>query len=165
MPSKPWTLTAIPLVLFVYFFVGVGTKRSGEIFPIYHWGLFAAVETPTTLGEVYLEEVDGERYNPPVRLQDTESYRRLMMSDYDIYNTPNVIRRLAAALASGRYERAAELEAAFEANFLEQDRVRYSVVNVTFDPVERYRTGKVVSRETVGRLTKGIEEGEREANR
>lgn len=158
MSHKSWTTLAIPIVLFFYFTVGVATKWVGELFPIYHWGLFASVQAPVTLVEIYIEEADGQRYTPPVRLQDTEAYQKLTVNGQDVYNTTNVIKRLASAYTRKRYAKAMQLASAFEKNYLAAERVRYTLVRVTFEPTERFRTGEVLSREVIGRFVKGSEE-------
>lgn len=158
MNRKRWTTWAIPFVLLFYFTVGVATKWVGEIFPVYHWGLFASVKTPVTAVEVYIEEADGQRYTPPVRLQETRAYRELTVHGQDVYNTTNVVKRFASAYTRGRHAKTAQLAKAFETNYLTAERVRYALVRVTYRPTERLRTGEVLSREVIGRFVKGAED-------
>lgn len=73
--KRHWTIFVIPALLFFYLVAGLGTKRTGEVFPVFHWALFATVSETRTGYEVYILEQDGRRFSPPVLLQDTEEYQ------------------------------------------------------------------------------------------
>ncbi len=149
-----WVVWAIPAILAFYFFAGLATKRTGEIFPVFHWALFANVSETRTGYEIYIREQDGQRFSPSVLLQDTEEYRRWLAASYDVYNTPGVISRFARAYEAGNIGRMAELKGALEHNFLPGDEVRYELLKVEYNPLERYHTGALRSSSLVGTFVK-----------
>lgn len=149
-----WVYWVIPVVLAFYFFAGLATKRTGEVFPIFHWALFANAPDTRIDYELYILEQDGRRFSPPVLLQNTEEYKEWLAASYDIYNSLGVIDSFARAHQAGRTERAAELKGALEHNFVPGDKVRYKILRVEYDALERYRTGKVRAASTVGVFSK-----------
>lgn len=149
-----WVMWAVPALLIFYFFGGLATKRIGEVFPVFHWALFASFSEEVTRYEVRVVEQDGQRFDPPLRLQETEEYSQWMAASHDIYHTPKVIRYFGATYEAGREARAEELRAAFERNFLPGDEVRYQLVKLTYNPLERYRTGAVQEASVLGEFSK-----------
>ena len=149
-----WVYWTIPAILAFYFFAGLATKRTGEVFPIFHWALFAVASETKTAYELYILEQDGQRFSSPVLLQNTEEYGEWLAASYDIYNSLGIIGAFARAHQAGRTERAAELEAGLEHNFVPGDKVRYEIRRVEYDVRERYYTGRVITSTTVGVFSK-----------
>lgn len=149
-----WVTWAIPLILILYFVGGLATRRFGEVYPVFHWGLFASVSEERRGYEIWVVEQDGRRFDPPVMFQRLPEYEQLMAASYDIYRTPRVIRYFASALEDGRAARAEELRQVFEYNFLPGDKVHYRVVRVDYNALERYNTGRIESSEVIGEFSK-----------
>jgi len=160
-PKLGWTYWVVPAVLAFYFFAGLATKRTGEVFPVFHWALFANAPETKIEYELYIIEQDGQRFPSPVLLQNTEEYKEWLAASYDIYNSLGVIESFGRAYEAGRAERAAELEGVLEHNFVPGDEVRYKILRVEYDALERYRTGRVMTASTVGVFSKERDVAER----
>lgn len=156
-----WIYWVIPAVLAFYFVAGLATKRTGEVFPVFHWALFAVAPETKTGYELYILEQDGQRFSPPVLLQNTEEYGEWLAASYDLYNSLGIIGSFASAYESGRKERAAELEAGLEQNFIPGETVRYEIRQVEYNAPKRYRTGEVINSTTIGVFSKEKDVSER----
>ena len=140
----------IPLLLATYFIVGFSTWELGkryniEAYPFFHWALFAHSSDVSKRYEVYLYEVDGERYDPPVRLQDTEEYQTMIAQEPDMYHTFKVAAPLANAVRKSDEAATERFEALIERNYLPGERVHYGLYRVRYDPETRLETGEVIS--------------------
>ena len=144
----------IPLVLMAYLAVGLSTweleKRYGiEAYPFFHWALFAYPTGETERYEIYLYEVDGRRYDPPVRMQDTEEYQTMIAQEPDMYHTFKAAAPLATAIRQSDKAATQRSKALLENNFLWGDRVHYGLYKVEYDPEVRLETGEVISAEKI----------------
>lgn len=149
-----WVYWVIPAALTFYFFAGLATKRTGEVFPIFHWALYAVAPETKTDYELYILEQDGRQFAPPVLLQNTEEYGEWLAASYNVYNSLGIIDSFASAYRAGRTERSARLEKGLEQNFIPGEIVRYEIRQVEYDARERYRTGKIMDSTTIGVFSK-----------
>lgn len=149
-----WVYWAIPAILAFYFVAGLATKRTGEIFPIFHWALYAVAPETKNEYELYILEQDGQRFSPPLLLQHTEEYGEWLAASYDIYNSLGVIGSFSKAYRAGLEEHAAELKAGLEQNFIPGETVRYEIRQVEYGARERYDTGNIIDSTTIGVFSK-----------
>lgn len=149
-----WVKVVIPLLLVIYLVVGASTKLLERVtdfdpYPFFHWSLFAYPSETDRRYEVYLYEVDGERYDPPVRLQDTEAYQERLAYDHNQYHTFGVVTRLGDSVKLGEEADAAHYETFLEEHYLPDEEVRYGLYQVQYDTEARLETGEVISKEHV----------------
>ncbi|MDI3289316.1 hypothetical protein [Polyangium sp. 15x6] len=124
----------LALLLSGYFLIGIATRATGEIFPVWSWFLFAAVPQRQTHYSALLLEVEGANLSEPMLYQDGK----------DIIPSPNsptaavLLDRLGKALESKDAE-ATTLRQTLETNYLPRVK-RYAIVKLSYRPLEYWRT-------------------------
>lgn len=148
-----WVQTAIPLLLLVYLVGGTATKFTHEVFPFFHWALFANVTPIVEKYELRVVSIYNQTYNPPIALSETPAYREKMVSTPDIYDSLKAVNRLGSSLHKD-YLRAERFREILERNYLPEERIQYQIVRVSYKPVERYLTGSIISQYVTATFTK-----------
>ncbi len=145
----------IVLMLAVYFVAGSISQKMlpgvDEIFPFFGWSLFSRVPNTATRYEVIVSRHNRQDVDPPepylkARLELVKGSRHLGRK---------VIQLLGTALEEGDRKRADELQRLFEGSYLAGHDVRYEVVWESYDPLEKWRTGKSLERRSIAVLVKG----------
>ena len=142
-----WLVVA---ALFVQFAVGLGSELPPrrEWFPFASWFLFVLVPNRTVECDVEIRAVDDQPLDPPQRFSRTQGMVYLPHSIAAF----NVIQGLGQALRSGDAARARAARAQLE-SLCGTRRLRYDVVENTYDPVPRYDTGATLRRRVLGSFT------------
>ena len=139
-------------LLVVEFVVGMGgalTPRR-EIFPFASWFLFLLVPHQINDYDLILHSNQDFPIDPP------QPYREaswLVISPHSIV-TYNLVQQLGDAVACRDDARRGRLRRQVDALFT-QPRVQYDLVRNTYQPVERYETGRVRARQTLASFTSG----------
>lgn len=145
----PYAVLKRGVILFLaaYFAAGLSLGNSKTLYPLFSWYLYPRVpsrlETDITLR---IHEARGERFEPPQFLEETQGiYDRA----YNKSAFRRITTRLAEKLAAGSPPEEItalrrELEEALPARPLV-----YEIVKIRYNPIERWKTGKV---ETVERI-------------
>jgi hypothetical protein len=111
-----------------------------EIFPLFSWFLFPLTpQSPRTQAELQLMEYRGQRLDPPLPLATVREA-------VPAAQAPIVFelgQKLALALAVGDAAAVERLRHTLE-SALNPGPGRYRLAEVTYDPIERYRTGAVL---------------------
>ena len=144
--------TAVALLV-VEFVVGMGgflNTPSREIFPFASWFLFLLVPYHTEDYDLILHSNDGNPIEPP---QPYTRVEWLVLNAHSIVSY-NLVQQLGDAVARRDEARVRRLRRQLDALFT-QPRVGYDLVRNTYQPVERYETGRVRTRHTVRSFTSG----------
>lgn len=139
------TKISLALLLLLYVSIAVSTHltKQPEIFPFFSWSLFSSVPQPekTNYG-LRLIAVDGKTLQTPLFFEEGEQY----FAGANSIMAMTTIRRLARAIEAGNAGQIVEYQTFFEEMFLaEASDVAYEVVRRTYNPVERWRTGRYIS--------------------
>lgn len=159
--GRHWVQTAIPLLLFIYLVGGIATKFTHEVFPFFHWALFANVTPIVERYELRVVSIYDQIYDTPIALSELPAFREKMLSTPDIYDSLKAVNRLGSSLRKNHL-RAERLREMLERNYLPEERIRYQIVKVSYKPVERYLTGNIISQRVAAtfiKLPKGIVQG------
>lgn len=127
------------------------TSPRREYFPIFGWSLFSTATNPDNSLEVEILRIGDTKFAEPVNFFELDAYFEAASS-----RSTNVLKSAGRVLNLHRGDPAAA-EAArrvFEITYFgAQVTVDYQFVAVTYDPIERWRTGKVLERQLVGRFS------------
>lgn len=142
-------------MLAVYFVAGTISQKMlpgvDEIFPFFGWSLFSHVPTTATRYEVLIFRHNHRAVDPP------EPY--LTARDELVKGSRHLGRKLIQGLGEafdeGDAELSEQLRRTFEANYLAGRHVRYEVVHESYDPFEKWHTGKNLEYRSVAVLVKG----------
>ncbi len=117
----------------------IAKKKSNELFPVFSWFLFA--EVPQKIHVRYtirIHRVDGRDLAPPILFAAAEAYA----------NPKSVSANKLIDEIGRANERQEEGEVQRMRGTLEENQInrvqRYELMKLTYDPVERYQTGKVL---------------------
>ena len=142
----------IPVFLYIYFGIAhIGHKISdvAEIFPFFNWSLFTNVSDEKKLLEIEILAIDDEYFTKPVRYYDLKSKFPLAAAK-DITHL-KLLYRIYAALRTNSLEKFNALKRTLETVYLRGHRkVRYRLTLKTYNPIERWRAGRVRHVEVVG---------------
>ena len=129
----------------VYVVLGLlATMAPGfEVFPFFCWFLFPVTPNVETRYELVVEQLGGDVLSPPAEYQSLDLVEDPMAMDLWI-----AVQDLGRAVASKDADEVAVLRRRIELNFMPAPN-RYRLERVTFDPIERWRDGRVRARETV----------------
>ena len=135
------------------FAVGMGgyfTPRQ-EIFPFASWFLFVLVPFQTSDYDLVLRAEGTRRLDPPLPFTDAPG--SLVMKSHSIVSY-QIIQQLGAADKAGDATRVRALRQQIEVQF-RVPFIHYDLVRVVSRPVERWETGRVVSRTPIKSFTAG----------
>jgi hypothetical protein len=136
----------VPLWLVVYFAVGYSRIRTTDIVPFSAWALFVFVPNQPSVYTLTFHMLDGAPLEPPVSLESGE------LADPHSITSSYLINHFGRALESGDTAAARGYQRLIEANILPRNRaVGWELVNLSYDPLERWATGKTETR-TVARF-------------
>jgi hypothetical protein len=124
----------VAAILAGYFCVGILTRATGEIFPVWSWFLFANVPQIQTHYSALLLEVEGKELPKPVLYQEGSG----LVPQPTSATAAALMDRLGKALETNSAE-SENLRQTLETNFLPGVK-RYSVVKMTWRPLDYYRT-------------------------
>ncbi len=128
---------------------GYLTPRK-EIFPLASWFLFLLVPHHTNDYDLILRARDGSPIDPPLPYSQAPA---LVASPHSIV-TYQLIQQFGDAETRHDAARGRSLRRQLEAQFL-AGRVQYDLVLNTYQPVERWETGRVRARRTLRSFTAG----------
>lgn len=141
--------------LALYFSVGVGARllSTGEedFYPFFSWFLFSHV--PQRVGNdfaINILKINGEVVKTPIPFEHAKNIYNTSRSlaEYNQY-----IRQLGNALKQNNMEEISRIRRWLENNFTAYN-VTYEVSEITFDLIERFRSGKVIESKSLGQFNK-----------
>jgi len=129
-------------------FFGVLSDKY-EIFPVFNWSLFTYVTDVRNFCEIEVISIGDELLDAPT------PYYSLPSKFAGARNrSPTVfklLQKVCRAKRQGQAEKFAKLRAVLESNFLADQRdVHYRLVVNTYNPIDRWRDGTVISSEVLG---------------
>lgn len=139
-------------LLVVEFVVGMGgylTPRQ-EIFPFASWFLFLLVPGHTSDYDLILRSIDGNPLDPP---RPYSQLPGLVITPHSVV-IYQIVQQLGDAETHRDIARSQRLRRQIDAQFA-LPRVRYDLVRNTYQPVERWETGRVRTRETLRSFLSG----------
>ena len=126
---------------------GVRTDPGGELFPFFTWSLFSRNQNIRIDFIVEITNIDGKPVEPPRNILDAKDFLGYIHS-------PSIVFKAAQKFGRARGH-TPSLKAAFESRFMGGHKVSYQIVRLEYHPVERWRTGGVVSRRIIGKYQSG----------
>jgi len=136
----------VPLCLAVYFVVGYTRIRTTDIVPFSAWALFVFVPNQPSVFTLQLDSLNGSALIPPERFEDGTFTNPHDITAYYIMN------RFGIALEKGDSGEVRKFRALLEENILPAKRLDWELVKITYDPLERWKTGKI-SRQSVAHFS------------
>lgn len=128
----------------------VTTSPVAELFPFFTWSLSSRVHKIRSEYIVEITNIDGEPIEPPRDMLDAQN---LLGYDQNRAITHKAARKLGRARGG-----TPSLRRAFESRFMGRHTVSYRIVRVDYEPIERWRTGRVVARRILGEYRSGSSE-------
>lgn len=121
-----------------------GGARSprGEYFPVFNWSLFSHVGSVRGLAEIRVHSIGDTRFEKPADYFTLDSYFASARNrSTDLRKS---LDRFGRAYMSGRAQEADEWRRLVELRHLSgRGRVKYEIVGTEFNPLERWKTGRV----------------------
>jgi hypothetical protein len=129
----------VALFLAGYFSLGLLTLLlpRREVFPLYSWFLFALVPGRESQYALRLQEVSGQKLAEPLLYQDAES----LVADPHSVTVRELVQQFGLAVENGRAREQFRIRRIMEKDHLPSP-CRYEVVIITYDPLDRWRTGR-----------------------
>jgi hypothetical protein len=144
------------LVLFVLTYAVVAfwggkTSPRGEFFPVFNWSLFTHVSDVRTLIELYVVRIGDRSFERPINYFELDEYFPTAAGrSADIRKT---LDRLVHAVRRGDKPQMDKLLRVLESQHLSgHGPVLYEIRSVEFRPIQRWRTGKVISNTLMSRI-------------
>lgn len=150
---KIFLVTVIISYFYVAFYV-TSHVPEGEVYPFFSWFVFTRVP-PESNTEYTLKilEYEGRKLDPPIFLKDA----------YKTYLTPSIapptynyiVQSLADNVIAEQPDKVEQYRNALEGGFLSREAV-YEIVEIRFDTLEYYKTGKFYESESVAIFRIGL---------
>jgi hypothetical protein len=150
------TSATLVVGLVVYLTLVVDRERVAgreEFYPASGWSLFSKV--PNEVGDyaVRLVSVRSGRLDPPVFLEEAKNLYPGAWSSHAAHNTTQT---LGQAIERGDADAAADARAMLERLYLNtRAPVTYELVARRYDPLERFRTGRIHEARTLATFSSG----------
>lgn len=114
-------------------------RPGGEIFPFASWFLFSLVPQRVTSYEIRVHSWGERKFDPPKSLIDVDSLVRSPQSSL-VYQ---LVQRFGRAVEAGDAAESDRAWSLLQARFSSSDGLRYDLVKLTYDPMERARGERV----------------------
>ena len=145
----------IPLAILAYGVFAIFSRPEGELelFPFFNWGLFSSAYANRTDNVVYVKAIDGRELPVARNFYDlSNEFRHAHNRDPQFFKT---VDQLKYAYLRGDDEAFRRHRAIIEDRFFsEHSQVEYDLVEIEFDPVERYNSGDIRSHYVIIELIK-----------
>lgn len=143
--------------LIAYFVVGIAartvTAGDEDTYPFFSWFLFSKV--PSRIQSDYaikIIEVDGKPLPQPTLLEKTSGIFNNSRSLAEYFQTA---RNLGVSLKQKQLGQVNQIRTHLEKNLFSGRLVTYEVLEIRYNPIERYKSGKFISSERIAVLTPG----------
>lgn len=136
------TQRVLVAALAVYLAVAVCRELQpgrSEIFPFASWSLFSLVPNETSDFSLRVLELDGRALDPPPYLEDAWA----ILPQAANHVARNAVDRLGRAVVADDEAGAAATRRTLESLHLGSHRIVYELVRRRYDPLERWRTGRI----------------------
>ncbi len=149
------------LFLLSYFLIGVSARLTmryeEQFYLIYSWYLYSKVPPPLQNEfSVLIYKIADERFSPPLFIDDTKGLVFSRMIDYG-HTIVHDVEALGKAVSSGQKMNVGRARESLEKNFLHLP-VVYEVVRISFNPIDRWKTGNLLQINSLAIFTSGIHE-------
>ena len=146
----------MPLILGAYLAVALMAPPSGftETFPFFNWKLFASAPgAVVSRPEILVHAINGEALEPPVFFYALgDRFEAARGRDVRVSKTARQLARLHATDRSW----ARRLRRVIEETFMSEiATVDYALVMVYYDPLERFRSGRIRGMRELASFSKG----------
>lgn len=156
----PYRSLKILLILFllIYFLVGLYARtirtEDEDLYPFFSWFLFSVV--PARVQEDYIikiVEYRGSQVNPPALVEKTSGIFNKSRSLAEYFQ---MTRNLGVAVSQGQAEQVKRLRVHIETNLFSGKPLTYAVYRVTYSPIERFKTGQLLSSQELAIFKSGV---------
>ena len=155
----------IVLFLVSYFVVGVYAHfyiiNQEEVYLLYSWDLYTKVPPRIqTEFAILIHEFEGKRLENPIIFERARGVLYSSLTEYRhaTYNKTsiqNIVRLLAPSILQDKTREIERLRMELEKTFLSHP-VVYEVVEVTFNPIERWKNGRFININRLGIFTSQV---------
>lgn len=138
----------VPVCLIVYFLVSFARIRTTDIVPFSAWALFVFVPNHPEVFTLKFDSAEGKPLNPPVPF------------DAGVFGNPHditayyILNHFGMAWEKGDAKETLRFRILVEKNVLPPKPLSWYLVKITYDPLERWRTG-IVSEKTLAHFSSG----------
>lgn len=159
------SVKAARLLLFLflasYFIVGntarLTVRNEEQLYLISSWYLYSRVPAPVQTGfAVLIHSAGTQTFTPPVYLDDERGVVFNAALDYN-HSLVHNVDDLGRALQLHHTDMILKARRELEQNFI-QSPVVYDLVEISFHPVERWKSGALIGTRTVATFTSGIDD-------
>jgi len=132
----------IIVFLIIYFIGGLSTAalpawKDKSITPFFSWFLFHKVPNNGQMASVRILEYNGDVFDPPLFFTQAED----VVADPRSQKARQLIHEFLKSIQLKQDKKSEEVRAIFEQNFLPSC-IRYEVVALEFNPIERWKSGQ-----------------------
>lgn len=151
------SIVRIPTLLICYCliaFLGGGVSSNYELFPVFNWSLFSDVTDTRVLCEIEVLSIDGVELDSPTRFYDLrDEFEAARSRDVTVLK---LLQRICGAKLARREDTFNDLRVVLESGYLrERSNVIYRLVLQTYNPIERWRDGSLISAVVLGQYRTG----------
>jgi hypothetical protein len=143
----------ITILFVIYVVVAVAGDRLAprrEFFPFFSWSLFSDIPNTRSTFELYIHRVNHEVYDEPKNFYELPEH--FHAARRRVSTISKSVKAVGRALAFGDHA-ADRLRAVLEDQLLaEALSIDYEITRVVFRPLDRWHTGELIRRKTVGRF-------------
>lgn len=146
---------ALPLGVFAYVAIALSPPPTGslETFPFFNWSLFSQTSDKKLDVVAIIRSVDGKPLSKPAFFYDMKD--RFAVAAAKNSRFAKTIDRLAFAILSNDEEIERRTRDLVEKHyFRESGQMEYDIAMILYDPLERYRTGKIDKVKVLRRYSK-----------
>ena len=121
------------------------------------WNLYSGVPARIQSDfSVLVHSIGGQEIMPAPYLDDTPGLVFGRLIDYN-HSLVHDVMRLGQAIDAGQKDAVRKEREKLEANFL-KDQIVYELVHIRFNPIDRWKTGQLISTESLATFTSGLYE-------
>ena len=144
MNSYARRLILFPVLLVAYFIVAVvGHNRAGqEVFPFFTWSLFTYIPSPIARPELWVKRVGENKFQDPKPYYQLKRYFPTASRGDSV--VAKLVSRMVAAHGNARAEQFEDLRILLETKYLNGKDVDYIIAVVSYEPIERWRSGAIL---------------------
>lgn len=144
--------------LLAYVVIGISarivTKGDEDFYPFFSWFLFSKV--PARVQDDYLIKIleyRGQPQSPPLLVEKTPG---IFNSSRSLAEYFQMTRNLGSAVKRGDTKEINRFRTHFENNLFSEQKLKYQVLEVRYNLVDRYRNGSLITSQEIAVFESGV---------
>lgn len=110
-----------------------------EIFPFFSWFLFALTPNPSAEYNFQIITYGEQTFSPPIIYNEAKG----IVPSPNSIKVPRLATTMAKALEENQTDEYHTAKRVFESNYLDNQKSIYQLIEINYDPLERWKTGEV----------------------